>query len=169
MSDAIRLTLPAIDPATVPARVGETDYPEALRDGMTGATRRRLGDAAGLTNFGVNLTTLPPGFASAHRHWHTRQDELIYVVSGELTLVTDAGEQVLTAGMAAGFPAGVADGHHLVNRGSADASFLEIGDRSPADDCHYPDVDMVSRNIDGDQLYAYLHKDGTPYAGNDDR
>lgn len=163
MTDAARFALPAIDPATVPARIGETDYPEIFQPGMDGATRRRLGDAAGLTNFGINLTTLPPGFASAQRHWHTTQDEFIYVVSGELTLITDGGEQILTAGMAAGFPAGVPDGHQLVNRGNREATYLEIGDRSPADDCHYPDVDLVCRNVDGDQRYIYQRKDGTPY------
>src|ERR1700742_4131691 len=105
MPDTARLALPAIDPVTVPATIGEIDYPETLQAGVNGATRRCLGDAAGLKNFGVNLQTFPPGFASAHRHWHTRQDEFVYVVSGELTLVTDGGEQILAAGMVAGFPA----------------------------------------------------------------
>lgn len=163
MSDASSPVLPALDPMAVPGITGETDYPKIFQAGMTGATWRRLGDATGLKNFGVNLTTLPPGNASALRHWHTRQDEFVYVISGEVVLVTDRGEQILTAGMAAGFPAGVPDGHHLVNRSGQDATFLEIGDRSPGDDCAYPDVDLVCRCIDGDQRTAYLHKDGTPY------
>jgi uncharacterized cupin superfamily protein len=111
----------------------------------------------------VNLVRLPPGCASSQRHWHTRQDEFVYVLEGELTLVTDAGEQRLTAGMAAGFPAGRPDGHHLVNRSGRDALFLEIGDRSPGDEGEYPDIDMIWRTVDGDQRYVYLHRDGTPY------
>jgi uncharacterized cupin superfamily protein len=163
MSDTSSLVLPAINPRTVPGVVGETDYPKIFQAGMTGATRRRLGDAAGLKNFGVNLTTLPPGNASALRHWHSKQDEFVYVISGELVLVTDRGEQILTAGMAAGFPAGVPDGHCLVNRSDRDATFLEIGDRSRGDDGDYPDIDMVWRCVDSAQRSVYLHRDGTPY------
>jgi uncharacterized cupin superfamily protein len=163
MSDTSSPVLPGIDPMAVPGIIGETDYPKIFQAGMTGATRRRLGDAAGLKNFGVNLTTLPPGDASALRHWHSKQDEFVYVLSGELVLVTDRGEQILTAGMAAGFPAGVPDGHCLVNRSDRDATFLEIGDRSPGDDGDYPDIDMVWRCVDGDQRSVYFHRDGTPY------
>jgi len=157
------LALPAIDPMAVPGITGETDYPAALQAGMTSATRRRLGDAAGLKNFGVNLTVLPPGAASAHRHWHTRQDEFVYMLAGELVLISDRGEQVLTPGMAAGFPAGVPDGHHLVNRSDRDATFLEIGDRSPGDDGDYPDIDMIWRCAEDGHSSVHLHKDGTPY------
>jgi uncharacterized cupin superfamily protein len=163
MSETARLALPAIDPMAVPGKTGETDYPEIFQAGMTGATRRRLGNAAGLKNFGVNLTTLPPGCASALRHWHSKQDEFVYVLAGELVLISDCGEQVLTIGMAAGFPAGVPDGHQLISRSDRDATFLEIGDRSPGDDGDYPDIDMIWRCADGDQRYVYLHRDGTPY------
>jgi uncharacterized cupin superfamily protein len=157
-----RLKPPALDPAAV-APVTGSDYPAIFRQAVAGRQRRRLGDAVGLRNFGVNLTRLPPGCASSQRHWHTRQDEFVYVLEGELVLVTDAGEQVLTAGMAAGFPAGKPDGHHLINRGVRDAIFLEIGDRSPGDDGEYSDIDMIWRCVDGDQEIVYLHKDGTPY------
>jgi uncharacterized cupin superfamily protein len=154
---------PAIDPTQVPLMAVVSDYPKEFLAGMLGTERRQLGVAFGLKNFGVNLVRLPPGCASAQRHWHTRQDEFIYVLSGELTLITDAGPQVLTAGHAAGFPAGKPDGHQLVNRSDHDAVYLEIGDRSPGDDCEYPDVDLKWRNTDGDQRGMYLHKDGTPY------
>lgn len=156
------LTPPALDPATIEGVTG-TDYPEPFRELVIRGERRRLGDSLGLKNFGVNLVRLPPGCASSQRHWHTLQDEFVYVLEGELTLVTDAGEQVLTAGAAAGFPAGKRDGHHLVNKSNRDGLYLEIGDRSPKDEGEYPDIDMIWRNVDGDQRYAYLHKDGTPY------
>ncbi len=156
------LKSPALDPATVPAVTG-SDYPEPFRAAVAARERRALGDAVGLTNFGVNLTRLPPGCASAQRHWHSKQDEFVYIVEGEVVLVTDAGEQVLTAGMVAGFPAGTGDGHQLINRSERDAIYLEIGDRSANDDCDYPDIDMLVRWIDGEE--KYVHKDGTPYPG----
>jgi uncharacterized cupin superfamily protein len=156
------LKLPALDPAGVPAVVG-SDYPEAFRVLVERGQRQRLGDALGLKNFGVNLTRLPSGCASSLRHWHSRQDEFVYVLEGTLVLITDAGEQVLTAGMAAGFPAGRRDGHHLVNRSGSDALVLEVGDRSAGDEGEYPDHDMIWRNVDGGQVYVYLHRDGTAY------
>jgi uncharacterized cupin superfamily protein len=156
------LKLPALDPAAVSAVMG-SDYPAEFRAAVEMGQRRRLGDALGLRNFGVNLTRLPTGCASSLRHWHTRQDEFIYVLKGELVLVTDAGEQVLTAGNAAGFPAGARDGHHLINRSGSDALFLEVGDRTPGDEGEYPDHDMIWQNVDGDQAYVYLHRDGTAY------
>jgi uncharacterized cupin superfamily protein len=128
---------------------------------VAGRERRRLGDALGLKNFGVNLLRLPPGCASSQRHWHTRQDEFVYVLAGEVVLVTDRGEQTLRAGMAAGFPAGTGDGHHLVNRSAADALLLEVGDRTPGDEADYSDIDMMVRWVDGEE--RYLRKDGTPY------
>src|SRR5215470_3996132 len=124
------LKLPALDPAGVQAVEG-TNYPDAYKPRVAGRTKRRLGDALGLKNFGVNLTTIKPGAGSALRHWHSREDEFIYILTGELVLITDAGEQVLAAGMCAGFPAGKADGHCLVNRSTLDAVYLEIGDRDP--------------------------------------
>ncbi len=162
MTDGKQLQLPALDPATVALRT-ESDYPPQFQVSVAGLERRRLGDATGLKNFGVNLVRLPPGVASALRHWHTKQDEFVFLLQGELVLVTDAGEQVLTPGMAAGFPAGKPDGHHLVNRSDRDALYLEIGDRMPGDEGDYPDIDMVWR-IKGDPNNSvYLHKDGTPY------
>ena len=107
------------------------------------------------------MTTIKPGAHSALRHWHTREDEFIYMLSGELVLVTDAGEQVLTAGMCAGFPAGKADGHHLVNRIGRDAVYLEVGDRDPADDVTYPDNDLLAAASPPGRRFT--RKDGTPY------
>ncbi len=153
---------PALDPATVPVRTGG-DHPEPFRATIAAREKRGLGDATGLKNFGVNLVRLPPGTPSTLRHWHSRQDEFIYVLDGELVLVTDAGEQVLRAGMAAGFLAGVADGHVLENRTGADALYLEVGDRTPGDEVDYSDIDMSVRWIDGEE--KYVHKDGTLYPG----
>lgn len=151
---------PALDPATVTARTG-TLYPAQYKPVVAGREKRALGDALGLTNFGVNLVRLPPGAASALRHWHSKQDEFVYVLEGEATLVTEAGAQVLGAGQCAGFVAGAADGHHLVNRSAADVVYLEIGDRSAGDVTTYPDpdVDLAARLT---QTYAATKKDGTP-------
>jgi len=150
--------LPALDPATVAVRRG-TGYPADLAKPCAGRAKRALGNALGLKNFGVNLTELPPGTWSALRHWHTHEDEFVYIVEGEVMLITDAGEQVLRAGMAAGFPAGVPDGHHLVNRSDKPAVYLEVGDRRDAeDDCFYPDVDLQILHQDG----VFTRKDGSP-------
>jgi len=154
------LKLPAIDPAAVEPLAG-SNYPAQFRAGVAGRSKRRLGDALGLKNFGVNLTTVKPGAASALRHWHTHEDEFIYIVSGELVLLTDDGEQLLTAGMAAGFPAGKADGHCLVNRAERDAVYLEVGDRKAEDEARYPDVDLDRRNTAAGR--KFYRKDGTPY------
>ena len=148
---------PALDPAALP-EVNLTDYPEPYRALVAGRFRRPLGDALGLTRFGVNLTRLEPGSASAQRHWHSREDELVYVLAGELTLVTDSGEQLLTPGMCAGFKAGVPDGHHLVNRSDRPALLLEIGNRDPDDEGDYPDIDL--RCTKGG---AYVRKSGEPW------
>ncbi|HET6469342.1 MAG TPA: cupin domain-containing protein [Geminicoccaceae bacterium] len=151
---------PAVDPASVPARAGST-YPAAFRGPVEARAKRPLGDALGLTQFGVNLVLLPPGTASSQRHWHAREDEFVYVLEGELTLVTDAGEQTLGPGMAAGFPAGRADGHHLINRGTTPATYLEVGTRSPEDEVTYSDVDMrLKRTPEG---RAYTSRRGEPY------
>jgi uncharacterized cupin superfamily protein len=154
------LRAPALDPATVKARSG-TIYPDEFKSVVDGRSKQALGNALGLKNFGVNLTRLAPGAASAHRHWHTLQDEFVYIVEGEATLITDEGEQILGPGMAAGFPAGAENGHHLVNRSAADVVFLEIGDRTPGDGAGYPDVDLELRTVDG--AYKFFRKDGTPY------
>jgi len=120
-----------------------------------------LGDPLGLTNFGVNLVHMPPGSESALRHWHTREDEFVIVIEGELTLLTNAGETILGPGMAAGFPAGKADGHCLVNRSGRDAVYLEVGDRRAGDEVTYPDVDLAAIWRDGGRVY--VHKDGRHY------
>ena len=136
-----------------------TLYPEPFASKVAGRTKRKLGDFFGLQAFGVNLTTLAPGGASALRHWHSHQDELIYVVDGELTLLTNAGAELLTAGMTAGFRGGVPDGHHLVNRSDAPASYLEIGDRAP-DHTTYPDDDIAAQRVDGQ--WVFTRRDGSP-------
>src|SRR5262245_33639662 len=152
---------PALDPTTVPPRTG-TGYPtEEMRKAVAGRAKCPLGDALGLTTFGVNLTRLEPGAASALRHWHLRQDEFVYVVEGELTLVTDEGEQVLGRGTCAGFPGGVPNGHHLVNRSSTVAVYLEVGDRLPGDGAEYPDHDLSVRATPAG--WRYIHRDGRPY------
>ena len=154
------LKLPALDPASVDERRG-SGYPEPFRSRVADRIKRRLGDACGVTKFGVNLVTLPPGVPSALRHWHTLEDEFVYVLEGELVLVTDAGEQRLVAGMCAGFPAGRRDAHHLVNRGDRPARYLEVGNRIEGDNAFYPDDDLMwGMNEDGEYP---AHKDGRPY------
>lgn len=151
---------PVLDPMSVEPRLG-SGYPPPFNEAVARREKRALGDPLGLANFGVNLVTLPPGTASSQRHWHTAQDEFVYVVQGEIVLVTDAGEQVLRPGMAAGFPAGRADGHHLINRTGADALYLEVGDRTAGDAVDYPDIDMKGETRGG--MWTYVHRDGTPY------
>lgn len=155
-----RLRLPALDPRDV-ADNTSTNYPEPFRSMVQGRVRKRLGEALGLRNFGVNLSLLAPGSRSSVRHWHSKQDEFVYVVEGELTLVTDVGRQRLRAGMVAGFPAGGADGHHLVNESDAVARYLEVGDRTPGDEGTYPDDDLQA--VKTDTGWAFAHKDGRPY------
>ena len=150
-----------IDLSTVPVSQG-TDYPQPFRAAVDGRSRQREGNAAGLTRFGVNLTTMAPGAQSALRHWHSHQDEFVYVVAGAVTLVTNAGETLLTPGMMAGFVAGVADGHHLINRSDAIATYLEIGDRTANDQATYPDDDLLALpEVDGGQ--RFVHRSGAPY------
>jgi len=155
------LKLPALDPADVPAATG-TNYPAQFSAAVAGRSKRRLGDALGLGIFGVNLTTLEPGAQSALRHWHSAQDEFIYMVEGELVLVTDGGEQVLRPGMCAGFPAGKPDGHHLINRSGRDAVYLEVGDRTKNDAVTYPD-NNIHAPATSDGSRRLTKKDGTPY------
>ncbi len=153
--------LPAFDPMTLEPRIG-SGYPKPFSDRVGRREKRRLGDVAGLTQFGVNLVMLPPGCESSMRHWHRNEDELVYVLSGEVVLVTDEGEQVLGPGMAAGFPAGKPNGHHLINRTRRPATYLEVGTRWPGgDEADYSDIDMLVRIIDGKE--RFVHKDGTPY------
>jgi uncharacterized cupin superfamily protein len=155
------LRLPALDPATVAESRG-SGYPEPYRSRMGDRVKRRLGDACGLTKLGVNLVTLGPGGQSALRHWHTLDDEFVYVLEGEVVLVTDVGEQVLSAGMCAGYPAGNRDAHQFVNRSDAPARYLEIGGRTPGDNAFYPDDDLMWVELPEGTVCA--HKDGTFYA-----
>ncbi|WP_199085501.1 cupin domain-containing protein [Bosea sp. ASV33] len=150
--------MPKIDIAAVTERIG-VGYPEPFAALSAHRSRRRLGDAGGLTEFGVNLTRLPAGESSSQRHWHSHEDEFVYVLEGELVLVEDDGETTLRAGDAAAFPKGTGNGHHMINRSQQDAIYLEIGSRHPGDVTTCSDVDMMSTNADG----RFLHKDGTPY------
>jgi len=160
MSATRSATPPALDPATVPLRPGA--YPPPFDKVIAGREKHPLGDALGLKNYGVNLVRLKPGARSALRHWHTLQDEFIWVLEGEITLVTDAGEQVLTRGTAAGFPAGKEDGHCLINRTQRDALYLEVGDRTPGDLPKYPDDDFAAAYVeDGKRIFT--RKDGTRF------
>ena len=151
-----------IDPATLAPILG-TLYPPPYDRPCRSRVRRKLGDAAGLTQFGVNLLHLPPGAWSSQRHWHSRSDEFVYVLSGEIVLVTDAGEEILRAGDAAGFKGGDRDGHCLQNRSAAAATALEIGSRLQDDAASYPDIDMESPA--GSKPAIYVHRDGAPYTG----
>lgn len=149
------------DPLTVPES-NFTSYPEPYRAANQQRWNRRLGEHAGLTNFGVNLTRIVPGGQSSNRHAHSRQDEFIYVLQGEVVLETTAGSQVLQAGMCAGFRAGTGIAHRFVNRTDSDVVLLVVGDRTAGDEVSYPDVDVHGR-MGADGKYRYEHKDGTPY------
>ena len=150
--------MPKIDLANAPERLG-SGYPAPFDAPCATRTRRRLGNAGGLTDFGVNLMRLPPGGWSSQRHWHSHEDEFVHVLEGELVLVEDAGETLLRAGDSAAFPKNTGDGHHLVNRSDAVAVYLEVGSRHPHDVTTCSDVDMMSANADG----RFTRKDGTPY------
>ena len=150
--------MPKIDMKSLPERRGSA-YPPPFDQIAKDRVRQRLGDAAGITQFGVNLLRLPPGAASSQRHWHSNEDEFVFVVSGEVTLVTDKGEEVLRAGDCAGFPKNVPDGHQLINKSSATVVCLEIGTRTGEDVCVYSDIDMMIDPRKG----GYTRKDGTPY------
>lgn len=148
--------------ADVPPRTTPSLYPAPFAARVAGRQKQALGDAFGLKNFGVNRTTLKPGAMSALRHWHTVQDEFIYILSGRPTLITDTGETELQPGMCMGFRGGDPDGHHLVNRSSEDVVYLEIGDRLPGDSGSYPDDDLKAV-MGADGKWQMLHKDGSPY------
>ena len=147
-----------IDISAAPIRRGSA-YPPPYDAPCQARVRAQLGDAGGLTAFGVNLLTLEPGVWSAQRHWHSAEDEFVWVLEGEVVLITDAGEEVLRPGDCAAFKAGEADGHHLVNRSDRPAKVLEIGNRSESDGCIYPDIDLISEP--GDDFYR--RRDRTPY------
>lgn len=137
-------------------------YPPPYDTAMTGRSRRVLGDNLGLTKFGVNITRLEPGAQSSLRHWHSGEDEFVYVLQGEATLVTDEGVTELRPGMAAGFPAGRANAHHIVNRSKGIVLILEVGNRSAGEEVHYADADLrLVKTPDGTRTFT--RKDGTPY------
>jgi len=150
--------VPKIDVASVMIRRG-AGYPPPFSLPCAERTRRRLGDAGGLKDFGVNLMTLPPGGWSSQRHWHSHEDEFVYVLEGELTLVEDEGKVPVKAGECAAFPKGTGNGHHFINQGQQVAVYLEVGSRHPDDLTTCSDIDMKSANSDG----RFVHKDGAPY------
>jgi len=151
--------MPKIEVSSV-AEVKGSGYPVPFDEPCRKRSRRRLGDAGGLTQFGVNLLTLEPGAWSSQRHWHSAEDEFVYVISGEVVLVTDRGEESLKAGDCAAFPKNDGNGHHLMNKSGLPAILIEVGTRAPGDDfCRYPDIDL---QIDG-RREAFEHRDGTPY------
>ncbi len=149
--------MPKIDVAAIAGRKGSS-YPPPYDAPCAERVRQRLGEAGGLTDFGVNLMRLPPGNWSSQRHWHSHEDEFVYVIQGELTLVEDAGETVLRAGECAAFPKNSGDGHHLINKSDAMSLYIEIGSRQAADVTICSDIDMMSINADG----RFVRKDGTP-------
>ena len=151
--------MPRIDVTTVPARKG-SGYPTPFDAPCSERTRRLLCEAGALRDFGVNLMTLPPGGWSSQRHWHSDEDEFVYLLEGEVTLVEDGGETLMRAGDCAAFPKGTGNGHHLINRSSAIAIYLEVGSRNPNDLATCSDIDMMSSNADG----RFVHKDGTPFS-----
>lgn len=150
--------MPKIDIANVLARKG-SPYPAQFAEPCATRTRQRLGNAGGLTQFGVNLMRLPPGGWSSQRHWHSHEDEFVYVLEGEVVLVEDRGETTLRAGECAAFAKNSGDGHHMINRGDVDAVYLEVGARHRDDITTCSDIDMQSANADG----RFTRKDGTPY------
>ncbi|WP_437575412.1 cupin domain-containing protein [Sorangium sp. So ce887] len=146
----------------VPPRAKPSNYPEPFASRVAGRQKQALGDVFGLRNFGVNRTTLKPGAMSALRHWHSVQDEFIYILSGHPTLVTNAGETALHPGMCMGFTGGDPDGHHLVNLSTEDVVYLEVGDRLPGDSGSYPDDDLKAV-MGADGKWQFQHKDGALY------
>jgi uncharacterized cupin superfamily protein len=152
--------MPKIDIAKVPLDT-TTNYPPPFNKAVEGRSRKRLARAAGLDQFGVNVCTLKPGAASSQRHWHEKEDELVYVLDGEVVLVEDGGETVLKPGDAAAWKAGVANGHCLVNRSDRDAVFIEVGARASSEHAYYSDIDMMVER--GDKGARYTRKNGEPY------
>jgi uncharacterized cupin superfamily protein len=156
------LRKPALDPADLPAR-SSSGYPEPYRSRVLPRDKRAIGDALGLTKIGVNVTTLMPGRESSMRHYHWLEDELVYVLEGEVVLRTDQGEQLLTPGTCAGFPAGVRDGHQLVNRSDKPVRYLEISNRDPADSAEYTDADVDLTFRRGPGGAVFTRRDGSAY------
>jgi len=154
--------MPKINKAAAPHRSGSR-YPPPFNEPCANRSWLRLGDAAGLTQFGVNLVRLPPGVWSSQRHWHSHEDEFVYVLNGEVMLVTDGGEELLKAGDCAGFRAGDRNGHCLQNRALQDAEILVVGARNDEDHGEYPDIDMVFTPGRYTGQGFFRHKDGSPY------
>ncbi|HEY1711236.1 MAG TPA: cupin domain-containing protein [Rhizomicrobium sp.] len=150
--------MPKIDIAAVPERKG-TGYPPQFNAPCADRIRQRLGDAGGLKDFGVNLMHLPPGNWSSQRHWHSHEDEFVYVLEGELVLIEDEGETVLKAGDCAAFRKNSGNGHHMINRSDTTAVYLEVGSRQPDDLTTCSDIDLKSANADG----RFVHKNSSPY------
>lgn len=144
------------DVTAIKPKIG-SPYPTPFFEPCTARERQALGDSVGLTQFGVNRLTLPPGCWSSQRHWHSLEDEFVMLLEGEVTLVTDDGQTVLTPGMFAGFPADERNGHHFINKGDVSAVLIEVGDRQERDVVHYADIDMVKRDSE------YFRRDGTLY------
>jgi uncharacterized cupin superfamily protein len=138
-----------------------TGYPPPFNKVVEGRSRKRLGRAAGLTHFGVNICTLKPGAASSQRHWHENEDEFVYVLEGEVVLREDSGETVLKPGDAAGWKAGVPNGHCLINRSNRDAVFIEVGTRAASERAHYSEIDMMV--VRDEKGARYTKKNGEPY------
>ena len=154
--------LPPIDPRDIKSRPAVSPYPPPYNEGFDPAMEwKMVGAVFGLTNFGVNIVTLPPGARSAERHWHNAQDEFVYLIEGELTVRTEAGDTPMKAGQSIGFKAGVPDGHVLENTSNAPVVYLCVGDRSSPEHVTYPDVDM--QLVADEKGPRFLHNDGTPY------
>ncbi|MDZ4697106.1 MAG: cupin domain-containing protein [Deltaproteobacteria bacterium] len=156
-----KLNKPAFDPNDVAPRTGSI-YPQALANAVNGRSKRALTAALGLSQFGVNIVDLAPGASSALRHYHSHEDEFIYLLQGEVVRLSEGQEQPLGAGMCAGFPAGVADGHRITNRSLETARYLEVGTRDPRDAACYPDDDL---HVEPERYEkpVFTRKDGTPY------
>jgi uncharacterized cupin superfamily protein len=152
--------MPKVDIAKVPVKSG-TFYPAEFQAECLGRHKQAIGDVIGLTQFGVNITRISPGSASALRHWHEQEDEFIYMLEGELVLAENGGEVVLKAGDAAGFKAGSGNAHRLINRSNRDAVYFEVGTRAKSEKVHYPDVDLVMER--DEKSRRYLHRSGEPY------
>ena len=150
--------MPKLDLSAVPVRQG-SGYPAPFDLPCATRMRQRLGDAGGIRDFGINLMHLPAGSWSSQRHWHSHEDELVFILEGELILVEDEGETLLRAGDCAAFPKGTGNGHHMINRSGATAIYLEVGSRHPEDVTTWSDADGKSSNADG----RFVHKDGRPY------
>jgi uncharacterized cupin superfamily protein len=160
VTERVKQTIVAVEAMSVPPRTTPPPHPEPFGSRLSKRQKRALGDFFGLTNFGVNLTRLAPGAEASLLHRHSKQDEFVYVLEGEPTLVTDEGEIVLAPGMCAGFPAaGIA--HLIVNRTVADVVYLEVGDRTAGDEGFYPQDDLQAQMVDG--KWVFTHKDGRPY------